>query len=130
MDSSITMQFVMMRAQAELAAGNGAELAVEHVFLGILKLAELQPKDITPKEKYHSGIKEDIRQVRALLSEAGIDSSRARGQLRGMLRSYRFPENRNIQAEMTSMMNTASQVAAAMGSGGTNRCHGAYGAAE
>jgi hypothetical protein len=33
-----------------------------------------------------------------------------------MLRSYRFPENRNIQAEMTSMMNTASQVAAAMGS--------------
>ncbi|MFZ5975765.1 MAG: AAA family ATPase [Bacillota bacterium] len=116
MDSSITMQFVMMRAQAELAAGNGAELAVEHVFLGILKLAELQPKDITPKEKYHSGIKEDIRQVRALLSEAGIDSSRARGQLRGMLRSYRFPENRNIQAEMTSMMNTASQVAAAMGS--------------
>jgi len=116
MDSSITMQFVMMRAQAELAAGNDAELAVEHVFLGILKLAELQPKDITPKEKYHSGIKEDIRQVRALLSEAGIDSSRARGQLRGMLRSYRFPENRNIQAEMTSMMNTASQVAAAMGS--------------
>lgn len=116
MDSSITMQFVMMRAQAELAAGNDAELAVEHVFLGILKLAELQPEDITPKEKYHSGIKEDIRQVRALLSESGVDSSRARGQLRGMLRSYRFPENRNIQAEMTSMLNTAAQVAAAMGS--------------
>ena len=89
MDSSITMQFVMMRAQAELAAGNGVELTVEHVFLGILKFAELQPKDITPKEKYHSGIKEDIRQVQALLSEAGIDSSRARGQLRGMLRSRR-----------------------------------------
>ena len=87
MDSSITMQFVMMRAQAELAASHGTELTVEHIFLGVLKLAELQSKDITPKEKYHTKIKEDIRQVRALLSEGGIDPSRARSQLRGMLRS-------------------------------------------
>ena len=116
MDSSITMQFVMMRAQAELAASHGAELAVEHVFLGILKLSELQPEDITPKEKYHCGIKEDIRQVRALLSESGIDSSRARSQLRGMLRSYRSPESRDVKAEMTSLLNTAAQVAVAMGS--------------
>jgi ATP-dependent metalloprotease FtsH len=116
MESSITMQVVMMRAKAELAASHGTELAVEHVFLGILKLAELRPENITPKEKYHAGIKEDIRQVRALLSEAGIDSSRARSQLRGMLRSYRFSENRDAQAEMMSMWNTAAQVAAAMGS--------------
>lgn len=50
MESSVTMQFVLMRVQAEMAASHGAELCAEHIFLGIMKLAELSVGDITSKE--------------------------------------------------------------------------------
>lgn len=116
MEPSVTMQFVLMRAQAELAGSRGAELGVEHIFLGILKLAEIRPENITSKEKYHPEINEDIRQVNALFSECGIDTSRTRSQLRSMLCTYRFPEDRDVKAETTGVLNMAAQVAAVMGS--------------
>ncbi len=115
MESSITMQFVMMRAQAELAAGNGQILAVEHLLLGILKLAELKAGDITSRDQHHADITEDIRRVNALFSESGIDTSRTRGLLRGLLRSAHLSDNRDLNAEMASVINTSAQVAAAMG---------------
>ena len=114
MELYITMQFVLMRAQAELAASRGVALGVEHIFLGILKLAELTPKEITSKEKYHGGVSEDIRQLGALFSEGGIDTSRARGQLRVMLSTYRYPENRDSKAEIDGVMKMAQEVAVAM----------------
>jgi len=115
MELSITMQFVQMRAHAELAAGHGELLGVEHLFLGILKLAEVKAEDITSKEKYHAQINEDIRQVNALFSEIGLDTSRVRSQLRGMLRAYHIPINRDVKKEVASVLNMAEQVAAAMG---------------
>lgn len=115
MESSITMQYVMMRAQAELVAANGGELTVEHLFLGILKLAERKARDITSKEQYHADINEDIRRANALFSESGIDTSRTRGLLRGLLRGAHISENRDYKAEMASVLNTSEQVAGAMG---------------
>lgn len=114
MDLSVTMQFVMMRAHAELAASHWSKLAAEHVFLGILKLAEIKAADITTKEQFHEKITTDISRVKVLFAEAGIDTSLTRSLLRNMMRFYRFPENRDVEAEMTSVLNTASQVAAAM----------------
>lgn len=115
MESSITMQYVMMRAQAELAAGTGTELAVEHLFLGILKLAERSARDITSKEQFHADVTEDIRRANALFSESGIDTSRTRGLLRGLLRLAPHSENRDYKAEMAAVLRTSEQVAGAMG---------------
>lgn len=112
---SVTMQFVTMRAQAELNAGTLSELCPEHLLLGILKLSELKASDIADKEKYHAAINEDTGRVRLLLQEYGVDSTRVRAQLRGMLRGYSIPEDRDVKAEVAALLNTAAQVAAVMG---------------
>ena len=45
METSITMQFVMMRASAEAKAAQVGQPGVECIFLGILKLSEVKAED-------------------------------------------------------------------------------------
>ncbi len=116
MELSRTMQFVSMRAQAELVAGTLSELCPEHLLLGILKLSEVDAAVIADKEKYHAAINEDLARVKLLFREYGVDSARVRTQLRGMLRGYMIPEDRDVKAEVTALLNTAAQVSAVMGS--------------
>jgi len=113
---SITMQFVNLRAQAEVAAGSLRELCPEHLLLGILKLSEMEAAAISDKEKYHAVINEDIIRIKILLREYGVDSSRVRAQLRGMLRGHPISDDRDVRAEVAALLNTAAQVAAVMGS--------------
>ena len=64
MDHSPSMKFVMMRARAELKAAHSDALGVEHIFLALLKLAELHAGDfISAPENVLAVIDQDIRDV-------------------------------------------------------------------
>ena len=86
MEQSLNMQFVMMRANAEKKAAHSERLGQEHVFLGLLKLAELGAADMFNAPDYIlKDCDEDIAGVKALFSENGIDTTRSRGHLRYMI---------------------------------------------
>ncbi len=86
MDLNTAMRYVMMRAQAE-AASNGTGLFPEHLFLGLLKLAEVTADEVAPASRHKLEMNEDIRQVASQLKSAGIDTGAARQKLRRILRS-------------------------------------------
>ena len=46
LELSLTMQFVQMRADAEAKAAHSNSVGIEHVFLGLLKLAERRADDL------------------------------------------------------------------------------------
>jgi len=80
------MKFVMMRANAERKAAHSDQIGVEHVFLGLLKLAELHADDfISAPDNILRGIDDDIDAVRKQFEENGIDTTRTRGHLRYMI---------------------------------------------
>lgn len=84
MDLSTSMRYVMVRADAE-AALSRTTLSVEHVFLGLLKLSEVKAEEIAPKSRHKVAIDEDIKAVRALFEERGLDTSALRHLLRRIL---------------------------------------------
>ena len=85
MDLSTSMNYVMMRAQAEAAAAKSSKPSVECIFLGIFKLSELSAEEIAPTSRHKPEIDEDITVVKSELNNAGIDSSRSRALLRGVV---------------------------------------------
>lgn len=75
-----------MKARATMeAVALASALHPEHLFLGLLKLAEITADDISPNSRYREQTAGDISQVKTQLQEAGIDSSKLRGQLRRIL---------------------------------------------
>ncbi len=108
MEQSLNMQFVMMRANAEMKAAHSDRLGQEHVFLGLLKLAELAAESIYNAPDYIlKDCDEDIAAVKKLFLQNNIDTTRSRGHLRYMI-SGGVPVN-DIALEKT--MSTASQMA-------------------
>jgi hypothetical protein len=93
MELNTAMRFVMARAQAEAAAAGAknSTIRIEHVFLGLLKLSELNADDIAPASRHKEQINADIGTVREQLSELGIDSSRMRHPLRRLLQTKELP---------------------------------------
>ena len=86
MEHSLNLQFVMMRAKAELKAAHSSVLGQEHVFLGLLKLAELKAKDVyNAPESVLRECDADIASVKTLFEQNNIDTTRARGHLRYMI---------------------------------------------
>jgi hypothetical protein len=73
MELNTAMRFVMARAQAEAAAAGAknSTIRIEHVFLGLLKLSELNADDIAPASWHKEQISADIGTVREQLSEQG-----------------------------------------------------------
>jgi len=83
MDLSTSMRYVMMRAQAEAAAAKSSgEPALEFLFLGLLKLAEIDAEEFAPSSRHKMEIDADISAVAALFKSAGIDTARTRSLLR------------------------------------------------
>lgn len=86
MEQSLSMQFVTMRAEAEAKAAHSKEIGVEHVFLGLLKIAEVTSEQLfNVPEFIAKQINEDINTVAELFETADIDTSRTRALLRYMV---------------------------------------------
>ena len=88
MEQSLSLQFVMMRAEAEAKAAHSDGIGVEHIFLGILKIAELKAADfLNIPEFIEKQVDDDINKVNELFESAEIDTSRTRALLRYMVSS-------------------------------------------
>lgn len=81
MDLNTAMRFVMIRAQAEATASK-MEIYPEHLFLGLLKLAELKAEEMSSSMLQ---VVDDIEQVASILHDAGIDPGKGRPKLRRIL---------------------------------------------
>lgn len=86
MELGITMRFVMVRAQAEVVGTGSGGVYPEHIFLGILKLAESSAERDFSAVADKGDIDDDIRLVGKLLSDAGI-SPGSRPMLRRALKA-------------------------------------------
>ena len=70
MEQSLNVRFVVMRANAEVKAAHSGELGVEHLFLGLLKLAELTADDMfNAPDAIKQEADRDIEAVRKLFKE-------------------------------------------------------------
>ena len=100
MEYNTAMRFVMAHAQAEATAAGNSSIGVVHVFLGLLKLAELTVDDISPTSQHKEQLEADISAVRARLSALGLDLPQTRYQLRHMLQAKEISANVTELAEI------------------------------
>ncbi len=88
MEISYAMKYVMMRAQAEAKNINGVSQGVEYLFLGLLKLAEIRARDaFNLPDGDMKRVDDDIAAVKSLFEKEGVDTDRARPQLRHALKT-------------------------------------------
>ncbi|MDP4088256.1 MAG: AAA family ATPase [Bacillota bacterium] len=111
MDFNTAMRYVMVRAAAEVAASRAAVTRVEHLFLGLLKLAELTADDFAPGSHHKEQIDGDIRKVKALFSENKIDTSYTRALLRGLLQQESDNLAGNAEDEIARLLSKAAGAA-------------------
>ena len=78
-----SLEFVMLRADAEAKAANATDVTVDFLFLGLLKLAEMRAADFikAPKNVIRA-VDEDIYEVNAIFKRLDVNTSRARALLR------------------------------------------------
>ena len=107
MEFNTPMRFVMVRASAEVNASAGTKMFPEHVFLGILKLAELKTTDFAPTSTHVEESDKDIKKVCDILRAKKIDTQTARAQLRRIL-STSQPEG-DAEGQIAVLMMNASR---------------------
>lgn len=76
------MHFVMLRAGAESAALRMKQILVEHVFMGLAKLAEIDPADIAAPSHDNPTVRSEMLDVVELFKSRRIDTKFARQFLR------------------------------------------------
>ncbi|MDR1136495.1 MAG: AAA family ATPase [Clostridiales Family XIII bacterium] len=79
------MRFVMLRAKAEADAVNASTIWKEHLFLGLLKLAELDADAISPASTHKKDINDDIQNIKVILRSKRIETAGTRALLRRIL---------------------------------------------
>lgn len=85
---SLTMKFVHMRANAEMKAAHSGSIGVEHIFLGLLKLAEMNAEELFNAPDFVlKAMEEDISAVCRMFMRAQIDTTRTRALLRYLISS-------------------------------------------
>ena len=100
MELSASLKYVMMRAQAEAyAAKYKGNPTVEFVFLGLLKLAEVQADAFAPGSRHMKELNADIEAVKQKFALAGIDTGRTRSLLRALLLSGATPSGDDVISE-------------------------------
>lgn len=86
MKHALAMKFVMMRADAERKHAQAPEIGEEHVFLALLKLAEIKAEDFYEgPEALLSAANQDIAAVQSIMAKNQINTARTRAQLREMV---------------------------------------------
>lgn len=79
-------KFVMVRAATETAAAKAGEIQIVHVFLGLLKLAEMPYEAFGREDK--DSIKCEIEKVNEFFKIKKIDTDQARGLIRRAVRNF------------------------------------------
>lgn len=86
MKHALGMKFVMARAEAERKHALSPAIGEEHVFLALLKLAEIKAEDYyTGPEAILAAANQDIAAVREIMAKNHISTARVRAQLRQMV---------------------------------------------
>ena len=100
MDLSITLKYVMIRAQAEATAVRSTgNPALEFIFVGLLKLAEMKSDDFAPGSHHKSENDADIKSVKDQFAQAGVDTTRTRALMRALLAGGATPSGEAALAE-------------------------------
>ena len=94
MDLNIAMQYVLVRALDESKNFSNGRLGAEHLFLGLLKLAELKCEEFAPSCPDQASVDEDIRKVRDAFRAQNLNTAASREQLRRVLASESQPSPR------------------------------------
>ena len=81
---SLSMKYVALRGKAEAGNMRKFEFGVEYMFLGLLKLAEIRSEDGF-REKIQE-VDDDIAEVKAMFVKHGVDTGKARPELRHVLK--------------------------------------------
>lgn len=82
---SRAMEFVLKRAECEMEALGVEDISPEHIFLGLLKLAEVTAESAMPNSRYAKQTNEEIKQVSDLLRDMEINPGKGRLKLRNAL---------------------------------------------
>ncbi|MDR1581106.1 MAG: AAA family ATPase [Synergistaceae bacterium] len=88
MDFNVAMRFVWVRARAEAQNLNQEHIYPEHLFLAVLKLAELSSKDF-PNCANPEEIDAEIAEIAKILRKTKIDAAAGRALLRRALKASR-----------------------------------------
>ena len=95
------MQFVQLRARAEADNMDFSGLAVEHLFLGILKLSELKAGEFMNAPDFILKTADgEIAEVRSLLKENDIDSTRLRALLRHETKHHQRKADTDVDSRL------------------------------
>ena len=112
MEISYSMKYVMMRAQAEAKNINGDGQGVEYLFLGLLKLAEIKARDaFNLPDGDMKKVDADIAAVKSLFEKEGVDTDRARPQLRHELKTGAKSDS----GKLNEYLESAARIAANRG---------------
>jgi ATP-dependent metalloprotease FtsH len=106
MDFSVAMRFVWVRARSEAYNLDQKHICPEHLFLGVLKLAELSSKDF-PNCGQPEKVDAEIAEIAKILREAKIDAAEGRGLLRRALKLS--PPDGDAESRVNDILGRASQ---------------------
>lgn len=101
LELSTAARFATIRAAAEAAAAKSSEICVGHVFLGLLKLAEM-PLGAFDEKGDKASIKLEIELVNKILKEKKVESKPARSLLRRVMRDMYEQISSNSKGKYTS----------------------------
>ncbi len=112
LELSIPMRFVMGRAAAEAIAMRTRQIRVEHVFLGLLKLAEINADSLGSGKENAAAIKQETDEVKAGFSEKNVETSSTRALLRRALHDdSATPLDDDEEIKMASLLAIANSLA-------------------
>ncbi len=111
LELSIPMRFVMIRATAEALAVKTKQIRVEHVFLGLLKLAELDVNSLVPSKDGIAAIKLEAEEVKTGFRNRNVDTSSTRTLLRrALLNDNAAHLDDNEERKMASLLAIANSL--------------------
>lgn len=106
MNLSLSMEYVLLRAAQEASAFSYGKMAVEHLFLGILKLPEVSGDEvITDKDKVVE-FDQEKAEVAEVAGSRGWDTAAMRQKLRSYLSSETIPSN--AEEQITYILGSAA----------------------
>ncbi len=112
LELSIPMQFVMVRAASEAVAVKTRRIRAEHIFLGLLKLSELNAEALVPGKEGALAIEREIDAVKAIFKKYDVETLSTRALLRrALLNENASPIDDNEEVKIAALLAIANNAA-------------------